>query len=126
MLRRPGDLRRSSSTSSPCAASAPPERRAQLYHIAAVVNGNDKIEVRVLPIEARIEGFAVPRSAFSIYTFHDPDDPTVVAVDTVTDDLVLTDGDEVKRYDQLFGRLREAALPVADSLDLLLEVAKRL
>ena len=107
--------------------SAPPETtKAQLYQIAAVVNGSDKIEVRVLPIEAEIEGYAVPRSAFSIYTFHDPDDPTVVAVDTVTDDLVLTDSDEVKRYDQLFGRLRDAALPVTDSLDLLLDVAKRI
>jgi transcriptional regulator with XRE-family HTH domain len=106
-------------------ASAPPEViKAQLYHIAATVNGNPKITARVLPVEVEIEGYSVPRSAFSIYTFVDPGDPTIVAVDTVTDDLLLTEGDDVKRYDELYDRLRDASLSVSDSLDLLLDTAK--
>ena len=93
-------------------ATAPPEvLKAQLYHIAATVNGNPKITSRVLPVDAAIDGYSVPRSAFSIYTFSDPGDPTIVAVDTVTDDLLLTEDDDVKRYDELYERLRDACLP---------------
>jgi transcriptional regulator with XRE-family HTH domain len=99
--------------------------KAQLFHIAATVNGNRRITLRVLPIDAVIDAFSVPRSAFSIYTFADPGDPTIVAVDTVTDDLVLSDPDAVKRYDELYGRLHDAALPPSDSLELLIKTAKR-
>ena len=106
-------------------ASAPPEViKAQLYHIAATVNGTPKITARVLPVDVEIDGYSVPRSAFSIYTFVDPGDPTIVAVDTVTDDLLLTESDDVKRYDELYERLRDASLSVSDSLDLMLERAK--
>jgi transcriptional regulator with XRE-family HTH domain len=127
MLRRPGGpayeviidelaIRRS---------SAPPEViKAQLYHITATVNGNPKITARVLPVQATIDEYSVPRSAFSIYTFHDPGDPTIVAVDTVTNDLVLTESDEVKRYEELYDRLRSASLSMHESLDLLIETAK--
>jgi transcriptional regulator with XRE-family HTH domain len=104
--------------------SAPPEvLKAQLFHIAATANGSDKISVRVLPVDVMIEGFSLPRSAFSIYTFPDPGDPTVVAVDTVTDDIMLTDGDAVKRYEELYERLDRAALPQVDSLEFLIEAA---
>jgi transcriptional regulator with XRE-family HTH domain len=100
--------------------------KKQLYQLAATVNGHPKITVRVLPVDAVIGGFSVPRSAFSLYTFPDPNDPTVVTVDTVTDDLVLTDEDAVRRYDELYGRLREAALPMNDSLEFLIQAAKAL
>jgi len=33
-------------------------------------------------VDARIAGYVVPRSAFSLYTYPDPLDPRVVAVDT--------------------------------------------
>lgn len=127
MLRRPGGptyeaiidelaIRRS---------SAPPEvLKSQLYHIAATVNGNPRITARVLPVDVVIDGYSVPRSAFSIYTFQDPGDPTVVAVDTVTNDIVLTEGDDVKRYEVLYDRLRAASLSMSDSLDLLIDTAK--
>jgi transcriptional regulator with XRE-family HTH domain len=105
-------------------AAAPPEVvKAQLYHLAATVNGSPKTTLRVLPVNATIEGHVVPRSAFSIYTFPDPGDPTVVAVDTVTDDIVLTNPDDVKRYDELYGRLHGAALSRSDSLNFLLGMA---
>ncbi len=98
--------------------------KAQLYHIAATVNGNPKITTRVLPVPATIDNYSVPRSAFSIYTFADPEDPTVVAVDTVTDDLVLTGEEDVQRYEELFDRLRDASLPMQESLELLIDAAQ--
>ena len=98
--------------------------RAQLYHIAATVNGSAKITARVLPIDARIDGYIVPRSAFSVYTYRDPGDPTVVAVDTVTDDLVLTEGDAVQRYEELYDRIRDASMTMHESLELVVDTAK--
>lgn len=108
-------------------AAAPADiLKAQLYHVAARANGEPKTTVQVLPIDATIDNYAVPRSAFSVYNFPDPGDPVIVAVDTVTDDLILTDELAVKRYDDLFACLHAAALPVDDSLDLLIATGNRL
>ena len=97
--------------------------KAQLYHLTARGNGDRATTVRVLPLDAVVEGYIVPRTAFSIYTYPDPDDPTVVAVDTVTDDLILTDSADVKRYEDLFNRLRDAAMSPAESLRHVIAVA---
>jgi hypothetical protein len=80
----------------------------------------------VLPVRARIDSFTVPRCTFSIYTYPDAGDPDVVAIDTVTSDLILTEPDQVTPYDRLYQRLRDAALPPADSLDLLTQAAAEL
>lgn len=127
MLRRPGgptydvvldelSIRR---------AAAPTEVvRAQLLHLAATVNGSPNVTARVLPVSVAIDGYDVPRSAFSIYTFADPKDPRVVVVDTITDDLVLTEVEEVRRYESLFSGIREAAMSPDESIDLLIELAR--
>jgi transcriptional regulator with XRE-family HTH domain len=100
--------------------------RKQLYHLATVVNTEAKITLRVLPIDARIKDFTVPRCTFWIYTYPDPGDPDVVAIDTVTSDLILTDPDQVTPYDRLYERLWEAALSPQESLDLLAKAAAEL
>jgi transcriptional regulator with XRE-family HTH domain len=106
-------------------STAPPEvLRAQLLHMAATVNGSPKFTAQVLPVSADIEGYGMPRSAFSIYTFADPDDPSVVTVDTVTDDLVLTEVEDVRQYEDLFRRLCEAAMPPDKSTELLIKIAR--
>jgi transcriptional regulator with XRE-family HTH domain len=104
--------------------AAPPEVvKKQLYHLATAVNGKPSVTLRVLPVNARLADFAVPRCTFSIYTYPDPGDPAVVAVDTVTSDLVLIAPAEVAPYEQLYCRLRQASLPTAESLDLLTTAA---
>jgi len=106
--------------------AAPPDVvKKQLYHLATASNGTPAVALRVLPVDVRVDSFTVPRCAFSIYTYTypDPGDPAVVAMDTVTSDLVLTEPAEVAPYDQLYTRLRDAALPPADSLDLLTKAA---
>src|SRR5690606_3079834 len=105
--------------------AAPPEVvKAQLYNLTATINGNPKVTVRILPVQAVIEDYSVPRSAFSIYRFEDPEDPTIVMVDTITDDLLLAEEHDVKLYEELYARLRKAALSVDESVDLMIEVAK--
>jgi transcriptional regulator with XRE-family HTH domain len=100
--------------------------KKQLYHLATTMNSDPKVTLRVLPVDARIEDFTVPRCTFSIYTYPDPGDPVVVTVDTVTSDLILTEPTQVAPYDKLYDRLRAAALPPADSLDLLTKAATEL
>ena len=106
--------------------ASPDVLKKQFYHLATTVNSDAKIGLRVLPIAARIEGYAVPRCTFSLYTYPDPGDPAVVAIDTVTDDLILTDPADVATYRQLYARIRDAALPEPDSLDLLTKTATEL
>ena len=104
--------------------AAPPDVvKQQLYHLATMLNGDARITLRVLPVEARIQNFSLPRCAFSIYTYPDADDPSVVAVDTVTSDLILTGPGDVLPYESLYARLCDAALPPPDSLDLLTKTA---
>lgn len=98
----------------------------QLLHIVELAGESAKITVRVLPIDGQIEGHTVPRSAFSVYTYPDPGDPVVVAVDTVTDDLVLTKPQEVEHYLGLYERLNNAALAQAESLQLLRDAAEKI
>jgi transcriptional regulator with XRE-family HTH domain len=107
--------------------AAPPEVvKKQLYYLATTVNIDPKVALLVLPVHARIKSYAVPRCTFSLYTYPDPGDPGVVAVDTVTSDLILTDSADVDPYEHLYQRLREAALPPGDSLDMLTKVAAEL
>jgi transcriptional regulator with XRE-family HTH domain len=107
--------------------SAPPDVfKKQLYHLATVVNGDRKLGLRVLPIQARIAGYTVPRCTFSLYTYADPGDPMVAAADSVTSDLVLTEPADVTPYEQLYTGLREAALSQDDSLGLLTKAATEL
>ena len=107
--------------------TAPPEVvKKQLYHLATTINSDLKATLRILPVCAIVEDFTVPRCTFSIYTYPDPGDPDVVAIDTVTSDLILTEPDQVTPYEKLFERLRDAALPAADSLELLTKAAAEL
>ena len=104
--------------------AAPPEVvKKQLYHLATTVNGEPKVTLRVLPVHARIESYAVPRCTFSLYTYPDPGDPAVVAVDTVTSDLILIEPADVHPYELTYQRLRDAALEPDESLDLLTKLA---
>lgn len=105
--------------------AAPPDIvRAQMDHLVDVGHHRKRVTIRVLPLAASIAGHAVPRSAFFTYRYPDPGDPVVVAVDTVTSDLVLTDPPEVAYYVDLYKRLQDAALTPADSLDFLAAVAE--
>jgi transcriptional regulator with XRE-family HTH domain len=100
--------------------------RSQLDHIIEIGHAEPRITVLVLKVDARIAHNAMARSPFSIYRYPDAGDPTVVAVDTVTSDLVLTDSTEVTHYVNLYDHLRAAALSSADSLDFLTMAAETL
>lgn len=101
--------------------------KRQLRRLAEVgKGGQSNVTLRVLPIQALIRDFTLPRCSFSIYAYPDPGDPRVVAIDTVTSDVILTDEAQVAPYERMYERLREAALSTEESAKLLTEAADSL
>ncbi|MGI5213387.1 helix-turn-helix domain-containing protein [Plantactinospora sp. CA-290183] len=98
----------------------------QLRHIIAVCAAHSSVEVRVLPIGASIEKHSAPLSPYSIYRYRDTPGSVAVAVDTLTKDLVHTEGHEVGPYLDLHSRLRAAALTPHMSIRLLHSAAQDL
>jgi transcriptional regulator with XRE-family HTH domain len=107
-------------------AAPPGIVKKQLFHLAGTGNARPPAALRVLPIDAVIEGYAVPRCSFTVYDYPDTGDPQVVAVDTVTDDLILTSPASTAPYDQLYARLTTAALTPDQTLELLTTTAHAL
>jgi transcriptional regulator with XRE-family HTH domain len=100
--------------------------RAQLCHLARVAQDRKKVTIRILPLATPVPGHVVPRSAFAIYRYPDPADPTVTAVDTVTKDLILTDPADISPYLDLYERIQQAALTPIDSHTFLVAAAEEL
>jgi hypothetical protein len=98
----------------------------QLAYLVEKATDEPRLTVRVLPIDARVEGGFLARSTFSIYTFPDEQDSPVAIADTVNADVVHTDESEVSRYVELYKRLRGASLSAVSSLTLLEAASKRL
>jgi transcriptional regulator with XRE-family HTH domain len=107
--------------------TAPPEiMRDQLRHIVDTATSQPWVTVRVLPLVADFTGRLLPKSAFFLFTFPDPDDPAMAVVDTVNTDLVHIDPEEVLRYTQRYEHLQQAALSPTASLSLLSDAADEL
>ena len=98
----------------------------QFLHIVAVCGDHPRVTVRVLPIDASIKGHSAPRSAYSIYRYRDPQRLVAVAVDTLTEDLIHTDSQDIDPYLSLHSRLAAAALTPEQSIRLLLTAAQQL
>lgn len=100
--------------------------QAQLRHIVDVAAAEPRVNVRMLPYDARIAGGLLPKSPFHLFTFADPADPTMAVADTVNTDLIYTEPEEVALYMSHYNRLRQASLPAADSLTLLAKISGQL
>lgn len=99
---------------------------AQLGHLIRTVSDQPRIALRILPHDVRVPGGLLPKSAFFLFSFPDPDDLPVAVVDTATTDLVLTEQPEVDRYMGQYARVREAALSSTDSVAVLDRMLPRL
>lgn len=107
--------------------SAPPGvMKRQLIHMADIAASDEDITVQVLPVDARIRDYTVPQSGFSLYAYPDPGDPRVVAVYAETEDVILTTDEQISAYETLYEKLAGAALPPAESAELLTEAAAAL
>ncbi|MBC6467767.1 helix-turn-helix domain-containing protein [Actinomadura alba] len=99
---------------------------AQVEHLIETVNAHANVHVRLLRVDARVEGTLLPTAAFFLYGFADVEDPPMAVVNTINTDLVHTKPDEVARYTRRYEHLRQAALSPPDSLVLLRKAAERL
>jgi transcriptional regulator with XRE-family HTH domain len=105
-------------------ATAPPVVLGPQFRHLADKAAENKIEVRILPVDALIDRFAVPTAKFSIYTY--PDDPPVAAIESVGTDLVLTAEADVKRFTHLYELMRRACLTPEQTIGMLNEAADQL
>ncbi|GLZ78365.1 transcriptional regulator [Actinorhabdospora filicis] len=102
--------------------SAPPAVMArQLRHLIQYVDG-DRITVRILPLEADLRDYWLPRSPAVIYTY-DSGDPDTLAIDTEMIDHVTTEAEAVRPYAELFRRLESACLDPVKAATLLATMA---
>ncbi|MFF5260367.1 helix-turn-helix domain-containing protein [Actinomadura viridis] len=95
----------------------------QLRSLLQTALRNPRVTVRILPLAADFTGRLLPQSAFSLYTFPDPNDPSMAIVDTVNTDIVHIEHQEVMRYTQRYEHLWQAALSSAASIGLLTDAA---
>ncbi|WP_176611636.1 helix-turn-helix transcriptional regulator [Actinomadura sp. WMMB 499] len=100
--------------------------RRQLGHIVDLSARDDRVTVRVLPVDAEIPGYNIPECSFSMYTYPDSGDPKVVALEAVTTDLVLTDPEQIAQFEMVYGGLARAALSAERSREMLTDVAESL
>ncbi|MBA9004812.1 helix-turn-helix domain-containing protein [Thermomonospora cellulosilytica] len=98
---------------------------AQLRHMVTMLDEHPSLSVRVLPVDARLNGTLLPRATFTLYTFPDPADPPLAVVDTISTDHVHIEPREVQRYARRYEHLSQAALTPEDSKVALIEAADR-
>ncbi|MFY1695719.1 MULTISPECIES: helix-turn-helix domain-containing protein [unclassified Solwaraspora] len=97
---------------------------AQLQHLRAMAQ-LDNVTLRVLPPGATVASWYLSETAFSIYHFADPEDPSAVAIETLAADIIVNDAPVLERYGQVFDWLCEAARSPAESIDWLAEEIAR-
>lgn len=106
---------------------APPDvMRDQVVALIGLAEDHGATTIRVLPIDARIDDYWLPVSAYNLYSYPDPADPVVLAVEGEADDRIAIAEPAVESYAANFDRLRAAALDPAASIDLLRTAERRL
>lgn len=90
----------------------------QLEYLLELIDGNDQIDFRILPVGGELLGLRAPRSPWEIYDFA-AGDPPLVMVESLTEDVLLRDHAEVANHDRLWRRLHEIALPPERSRQLI-------
>ncbi|TDC97713.1 helix-turn-helix transcriptional regulator [Actinomadura sp. 7K507] len=98
----------------------------QVRHIVQTVTEAPRLNVQLLPVDVRVQGYPLPTVPFFLYTFPDVDDPPMTVVDTVTADIVHIEPQDVERYTRRYDHLSGAALSPEASLARLNEVADQL
>lgn len=106
--------------------TAPPHIMAkQLERVIDAIKNDPKVSFRVLPIEADMTHTRQVGTTFYIHSYPDRQDPTVVTIEAVHRDVTLIDPNDVDRYERLWERMDELALPESKTVDLLTRTVKQ-
>lgn len=92
---------------------SPDVMEAQIAHLRAVVSG-DEVSVRVLTSTNGLH--AAMRGPFTILDFDDPDDPSLVYLETLIGSRYVERRDQLSEYRRAFGQIREQAVPLEEYL----------
>jgi transcriptional regulator with XRE-family HTH domain len=107
--------------------SVPPKiMHDQLVHLVEESALRPKFVLKVFPIRTGRTSVPLPKSAFFLYSFSDPADPSVVIEEATAADHVRTRPDEFVKYVRRYEFVRSAALSEEESRGLLLEIANQI
>ncbi|MEU9889756.1 helix-turn-helix transcriptional regulator [Sphaerisporangium sp. NPDC051011] len=98
--------------------------RAQLEHVIDMAT-RPNITVQVLPLSVGSHP-AMTGGAFLILDFPSPDDPSLVYMETATDDLWLETPEELRRYTLIFSQVQGLALSPDESVHHMAALVDRL
>lgn len=97
---------------------SPKIMRAQLDRLLVAAK-ESSTDIQVLPYS--VGEYGSMGSAFSILSFPDPRDPSVVYLETRAGSLYLEEADEAAQYETLFDHLRATAASARRSRDMIIE-----
>jgi transcriptional regulator with XRE-family HTH domain len=107
--------------------SVPPDvMYAQLHHVIKMAETEPRVTVRVFPLVTGMTESLTPGGSFTLFTFADPNDPSMAAVQTISAELFFTETDEVAKYVRRYRYVRSVALSEVSSLTFLSELADRI
>ncbi|WP_371655549.1 MULTISPECIES: helix-turn-helix transcriptional regulator [unclassified Streptomyces] len=99
----------------------PKVARAQLNHLLAMAE-QPYVTLQIIPFGAGAHP-GMPGS-FVLMDFPDPEDPPVVYIDSMAGDLFLEAPEDIRRYEQIFDRLRAQALSPEGSTSLIAQLVR--
>ncbi|CAM3202023.1 helix-turn-helix domain-containing protein [Stackebrandtia soli] len=107
--------------------AAPPETmRAQIEELIHLQETDSQITIHVLPIRAVISDYWLPNASFSIYTYSDPQDPTITVIEGEARDLLLSEQSDIDTYQDLFTRISDAVLSPESTTRLMRQITAAL
>jgi transcriptional regulator with XRE-family HTH domain len=101
----------------------PEVMKAQLKHLVDVAQ-NQSVTLQVMPLrEGMHAGLGGP---FTLFGFAEPMELSIIHVENHTNFLLVEDEPDIKHYELVFQRVQESALPAAESLALVDQIAEGL
>lgn len=105
--------------------AAPAVMREQLERLVEAAAGDGCFTLRVVPVDVKLVDVVLPVSAYTLYTYPDQEDPTVVAIESEAADFAYTKADQVAPYERLWTRLAAVALSPRRTVELLTKTIER-
>ncbi|MCO6008289.1 helix-turn-helix transcriptional regulator [Actinoallomurus purpureus] len=107
--------------------SVPPDvMYAQLHHVIKIAETHARVTVLVYPLVTGVTESLTPGGSFALFTFPDPNDPPMAAVQTISTELFYTEPGEVARYARRYDNVRRTSLSEVSSLSFLSGLASEL
>ncbi|WP_412540711.1 helix-turn-helix transcriptional regulator [Longispora sp. K20-0274] len=103
---------------------APTTLAEQFRHLVKI-GQRSNIQIRILPFAAEIYERTTITSGFTLFRYASPEDPQVTFVETSTVDLILSDSEDMARYEAMHQEISTQALDAEESRTLLEEAVDR-